>query len=120
MSGSWAAFWLVFDALIGGAVTLTVWLLTERSLGTAMLLAIPSWPSPARTPLPCPIAAGVFEPAFGLVLRPETAALSGSGFTVAVNARSFKGRQPPGTSPVPVSSSRETAAIVDEPARRAA
>ena len=35
-----------------------------------------------------PIAAGVFEPAFGLVLRPEIAALSmsGSSFIVAVNA----------------------------------
>ncbi|HEY5011119.1 MAG TPA: heavy metal translocating P-type ATPase [Acidimicrobiia bacterium] len=35
-----------------------------------------------------PIAAGVFEPAFGLILRPEIAALSmsGSSFLVAVNA----------------------------------
>lgn len=35
-----------------------------------------------------PIAAGVFEPAFGLVLRPEIAALSmsGSSFLVAANA----------------------------------
>jgi P-type Cu2+ transporter len=35
-----------------------------------------------------PIAAGVFEPTFGLVLRPEIAALSmsGSSFLVAVNA----------------------------------
>jgi Cu2+-exporting ATPase len=35
-----------------------------------------------------PIAAGVFEPAFGLTLRPEIAALSmsGSSFLVAVNA----------------------------------
>src|SRR3954470_4336838 len=39
-----------------------------------------------------PIAAGVFEPAFGLVLRPEIAALSmsGSSFLVAVNAVMFK------------------------------
>jgi P-type Cu2+ transporter len=38
--------------------------------------------------LALPIAAGVFEPAFGLVLRPEIAALSmsGSSFIVAVNA----------------------------------
>ena len=37
-----------------------------------------------------PIAAGVFEPAFGLVLRPEIAALSmsGSSLLVAVNALS--------------------------------
>jgi P-type Cu2+ transporter len=31
-----------------------------------------------------PIAAGVFEPAFGLVLRPEIAALSMSGSSVIV------------------------------------
>ena len=40
-----------------------------------------------------PIAAGVFEPAFGLVLRPEIAALSmsGSSLIVAVNALTLKG-----------------------------
>ena len=39
-----------------------------------------------------PIAAGVFAPAFGLVLRPEIAALSmsGSSFIVAVNALALK------------------------------
>jgi Cu2+-exporting ATPase len=39
-----------------------------------------------------PIAAGVFEPGFGLVLRPEIAALSmsGSSFLVAVNALMLK------------------------------
>ncbi len=39
-----------------------------------------------------PIAAGVFEPAFGLVLRPEIAALSmsGSSFIVAMNALVLK------------------------------
>ena len=39
-----------------------------------------------------PIAAGVFEPALGLVLRPEIAALSmsGSSFIVAVNALMLK------------------------------
>jgi P-type Cu2+ transporter len=39
-----------------------------------------------------PIAAGVFEPAFGLVLRPEIAALSmsGSSLLVAVNALTLK------------------------------
>ena len=39
-----------------------------------------------------PIAAGVFEPAFGLVLRPEIAALSmsGSSIIVAVNAVMLK------------------------------
>ncbi|HSJ45390.1 MAG TPA: heavy metal translocating P-type ATPase [Euzebyales bacterium] len=44
-----------------------------------------------------PIAAGVFEPAFGLVLRPEVAALSmsGSSFLVAVNALLLKGLRLP-------------------------
>jgi Cu2+-exporting ATPase len=39
-----------------------------------------------------PIAAGVFDPVFGLVLRPEIAALSmsGSSFIVAVNAVMLK------------------------------
>ncbi|MFF6829823.1 heavy metal translocating P-type ATPase [Streptomyces longwoodensis] len=73
--------------------------------------------------LALPIAAGVFEPAFGLVLRPEIAALSmsGSSFIVAVNALSLKGLRLPGTAPAPASPPRETAAPgVDEPARRAA
>ena len=45
-----------------------------------------------------PIAAGVFEPAFGLVLRPEIAALSmsGSSFIVAVNALLLKRLSLPG------------------------
>ncbi|MGH3476040.1 MAG: heavy metal translocating P-type ATPase [Nocardioidaceae bacterium] len=44
-----------------------------------------------------PIAAGVFEPAFGLVLRPEIAALSmsGSSVIVAVNALMLKRLQLP-------------------------
>ncbi|MER6008569.1 heavy metal translocating P-type ATPase [Nonomuraea angiospora] len=44
-----------------------------------------------------PIAAGVFEPAFGLVLRPEIAALSmsGSSVIVAVNALALKGLRLP-------------------------
>jgi len=44
-----------------------------------------------------PIAAGVFEPAFGLVLRPEIAALSmsGSSIIVAVNAVMLKGLKLP-------------------------
>ncbi|MFF4567312.1 heavy metal translocating P-type ATPase [Streptomyces sp. NPDC001435] len=70
-----------------------------------------------------PIAAGVFEPAFGLVLRPEIAALSmsGSSFIVAVNALSLKGLRLPGTAPAPASPPPETAApAVDKPARRAA
>jgi len=46
-----------------------------------------------------PIAAGVFEPAFGLVLRPEIAALSmsGSSLLVAVNALLLRGLKLPAT-----------------------
>ncbi|TDC99876.1 heavy metal translocating P-type ATPase [Nonomuraea deserti] len=49
--------------------------------------------------LALPIAAGVFEPAFGLVLRPEIAALSmsGSSVIVAVNALALKRLRPPST-----------------------
>ena len=49
-----------------------------------------------------PIAAGVFEPAFGLVLRPEIAALSmsGSSFLVAVNALLLKRLSLPRPQPV--------------------
>jgi P-type Cu2+ transporter len=45
-----------------------------------------------------PIAAGVFDPAFGLVLRPEIAALamSGSSFIVAMNALLLKRLSLPG------------------------
>lgn len=50
--------------------------------------------------LALPIAAGVFEPAFGLVLRPEIAALSmsGSSVLVAVNALLLKKLRLPGQS----------------------
>jgi Cu2+-exporting ATPase len=49
------------------------------------------------------IAAGVFEPAFGLVLRPEIAALSmsGSSFLVAVNALLLKRLRLPAAPPAP-------------------
>ncbi len=49
-----------------------------------------------------PIAAGVFDPAFGLVLRPEIAALSmsGSSFIVAVNAVMLKRLHLPPRSPL--------------------
>jgi Cu2+-exporting ATPase len=45
-----------------------------------------------------PVAAGVFEPAFGLTLRPEIAALSmsGSSLIVAVNALTLKRLRLPG------------------------
>jgi Cu2+-exporting ATPase len=48
-----------------------------------------------------PIAAGVFDPAFGLVLRPEIAALTmaGSSIIVAVNALSLRRLRLPHTAP---------------------
>ncbi|HVT75801.1 MAG TPA: heavy metal translocating P-type ATPase [Acidimicrobiales bacterium] len=63
-----------------------------------------------------PIAAGVFEPALGLVLRPEIAALSmsGSSFLVAVNALLLKRLRLPAAdaaSPEPVSSTAAGAAL---------
>jgi P-type Cu2+ transporter len=50
-----------------------------------------------------PIAAGVFEPVFGLVLRPEIAALSmsGSSLIVAVNALTLKRLRLPAAAPPP-------------------
>jgi Cu2+-exporting ATPase len=56
-----------------------------------------------------PIAAGVFDPAFGLVLRPEIAALSmsGSSFIVAVNALALRRlRLPAATASQPATSGR--------------
>ncbi|MHB9863712.1 heavy metal translocating P-type ATPase [Streptomyces sp. YIM S03343] len=73
--------------------------------------------------LALPIAAGVFEPAVGLVLRPEIAALSmsGSSFIVAVNALSLKGLRLPSAAPAAPSPPRETTVPdADEPTRRAA
>ncbi|HLN78377.1 MAG TPA: heavy metal translocating P-type ATPase [Nocardioidaceae bacterium] len=56
-----------------------------------------------------PIAAGVFEPAFGLVLRPEIAALtmSGSSFLVAVNALLLKRLRLPDQPPTGPASTAE-------------
>lgn len=56
-----------------------------------------------------PIAAGVFEPAFGLILRPEITALSmsGSSFIVAVNALSLKGLRLPDGAPSPTPDRQE-------------
>ena len=53
------------------------------------------------TAIALPIAAGVFEPAFGLVLRPEIAALSmsGSSLLVAINALLLKRLQLPDPGP---------------------
>jgi P-type Cu2+ transporter len=57
-----------------------------------------------------PIAAGVFEPAFGLVLRPEIAALSmsGSSLLVAVNALLLK------RLPLPPPGSPSSEGVVDQ------
>lgn len=54
-----------------------------------------------------PIAAGVFAPGFGLVLRPEIAALSmsGSSVIVAVNALALKRLRLP-ASPAPAATPR--------------
>jgi P-type Cu2+ transporter len=61
--------------------------------------------------LALPIAAGVFEPSLGLVLRPEIAALSmsGSSFLVAVNALLLRrlALPAPGTTPDPTPVDRE-------------
>ncbi|MGK5113026.1 MULTISPECIES: heavy metal translocating P-type ATPase [unclassified Geodermatophilus] len=65
-----------------------------------------------------PIAAGVFEPAFGLVLRPEIAALSmsGSSFLVAVNALLLKRLRLPAAAETPAA---ETATVpAPEPVSR--
>jgi Cu2+-exporting ATPase len=62
-----------------------------------------------------PIAAGVFEPAFGLVLRPEIAALtmSGSSVIVAVNALALKRLRLPSPPPArPAPTERPQAAAV--------
>ncbi|WP_328404848.1 heavy metal translocating P-type ATPase [Nocardia sp. NBC_00403] len=63
-----------------------------------------------------PIAAGVFEPAFGLLLRPEIAALSmsGSSLIVAVNALALKRLRLPATPPAPAHSgvSAESGSVV--------
>ncbi|MGW5346641.1 heavy metal translocating P-type ATPase [Streptomyces sp. HUAS TT3] len=52
-----AAFWLVFVALVGGALTLAVWLLaTDRPFGSAMLFAI------TVVVITCPDALGLATP----------------------------------------------------------
>jgi P-type Cu2+ transporter len=63
-----------------------------------------------------PIAAGVFEPAFGLMLRPEIAALSmsGSSLLVAVNALLLKRLnlpQPAEPTPTPAHRVREPVVV---------
>ena len=65
-----------------------------------------------------PIAAGVFEPAFGLVLRPEIAALSmsGSSFLVAVNALLLKRLRLPAAPEAPTTTA--AAAPAPQPASR--
>jgi Cu2+-exporting ATPase len=63
-----------------------------------------------------PIAAGVFYPAFGLVLRPEIAALtmSGSSLIVAVNALMLKGLRLPTTAAAPHPQRAPAAALAPE------
>ncbi|WP_043736523.1 hypothetical protein, partial [Nocardia asiatica] len=60
-----------------------------------------------------PIAAGVFEPAFGLMLRPEIAALSmsGSSLIVAVNALALKRLRLPTPKPAHTGTSEATPLI---------
>lgn len=59
-------------------------------IGTAMIFALIL--TAGYNAIAIPIAAGVFAPTFGLVLRPEIAALSmsGSSFIVAMNALLLK------------------------------
>ena len=63
-----------------------------------------------------PIAAGVFEPAFGLMLRPEIAALtmSGSSVIVAVNALALKRLRLPAPAPGSGSAQRPVASAAGE------
>ncbi|MCX4584098.1 cation-translocating P-type ATPase [Streptomyces sp. NBC_01481] len=60
-----------------------------------------------------PIAAGVFEPAFSLVLRPEIAALSmsGSSIIVALNALALKRLRLPGAEPSPADQPPDVSAV---------
>jgi Cu2+-exporting ATPase len=73
--------------------------------------------------LALPIAAGVFEPAFGLMLRPEIAALSmsGSSAIVAANALLLKRlRLPaPRASQAPVADTPAETPVQSAPARSA-
>jgi len=69
-----------------------------------------------------PIAAGIFKPAFGLVLRPELAALSmsGSSLIVALNALALKGLRLPrpgiGTGPAGSPSKGAQQTVLKSPA----
>jgi len=65
-----------------------------------------------------PIGAGVFEPSFGLVLRPEIAALTmaGSSLIVAVNALMLKRLR----LPQPATEATETPRGAGQPRRNAA
>jgi len=64
-----------------------------------------------------PIAAGVFQPAFGLVLRPEIAAITmaGSSFLVAVNALTLKRLRLPTPTASPQPPDTQLADPVGEP-----
>jgi Cu2+-exporting ATPase len=69
-----------------------------------------------------PIAAGVFDPIVGLVLRPEIAALtmSGSSFIVAVNALMLKRLRLPDRPPEDARAPEPAPAATDETHARAA
>jgi P-type Cu2+ transporter len=66
-----------------------------------------------------PIAAGVFQPAFGLVLRPEIAALSmsGSSLIVAVNALLLKRLRLPAAGTLPSTSAPAPTATAEDQQR---
>ena len=71
--------------------------------GTLRKLRQNLWWAVGYNVIAVPIAAGVFQPAFGLVLRPEIAALSMSlsSFIVAVNALMLRRLKLPAPSPGP-------------------
>ncbi len=72
--------------------------------------------------LALPIAAGVFEPAFGLVLRPEIAAITmaGSSFLVAVNALTLKRLRLPTPAAQPAQPTATRPKVIDLDGERSA
>ena len=72
--------------------------------------------------LALPIAAGAFEPAFGLVLRPEIAAITmaGSSFLVAVNALTLKRLRLPAPAAQPAQPTETHPKVIDLDGERSA
>jgi len=72
--------------------------------------------------LALPIAAGAFEPAFGLVLRPEIAAITmaGSSFLVAVNALTLKRLRLPAPAAQPAQPTETRPKVIDLDGERSA